>query len=73
MLLQHKMDGGLLVNDASTFYNNANKHKQLQIFQERRCKIRVSVIHEKGYTLSSFKVTPFKQAAISQRNAGKTN
>lgn len=35
MLLQHKMDGGLLVNDASTSYNNANKHKQLQIFQER--------------------------------------
>lgn len=74
MLQQHKMDSSLLVNDISTSYNNVNKTETPSDFSGTfvcRRKIHDSVIHEKGYTLSSFKVTSFKQATISQRNAGK--
>lgn len=77
MLQQHKMDGGLLVNgDASTSYNDVDKTETASDFSGTlvcRCKIHDSVIHEKGYTLSSFKVPSFKQTAISQWNAGKAN
>lgn len=77
-MLQQRLDGGLLVNgDASTSHNDVDKTETASdfsvVFEVCMCKIHDSVIHEKGYTLSSFKVPSFKQTAISQRNAGKAN
>lgn len=54
MLQQHKMDGSLLVNDAGTSYDNANKIETAsdvsEMFEVCMCKIHDSVIHENGYT-----------------------